>query len=228
MLLWYPPVCSGPAPRPRSGHTAALVGHEIVFWGGCQGRKWSNDTYVLDVDTWRWRVALPSGARPAPRTYHTATAVSGGRVVFFGGNDADASFNDVHVLDASAPSKWAWSAPVVVGDVPAARTGHCAVALDGSRILVHGGWDPNCEDADVPDGETRRFADAYVLDTEAWTWTRVAEDTGVCLVGHRGAIVGDELVFVGGMKRNGHLASESKLQLSALGVAALPAAPESA
>lgn len=219
VLLWYPPVCGGPAPRPRSGHAAALVGHEIVFWGGCQGRKWSNDTHVLDVESWRWRVALPQGPRPAPRTYHTATAVRGGRVVIFGGNDAERSFGDVHVLDAggagAGAGKWSWSAPVVVGDAPGPRTGHCAVPLDEHRVLVHGGWDPNCEDED---GETRRFADAFVLDTDAWTWTRAAEDSGVCLVGHRGALVGDKLVFFGGLGRDGLLAVETVLPLATLGL----------
>ena len=37
----------------RSGHTACLIGSDVVVFGGCRGRNWLNDVFVLDTgDQW--------------------------------------------------------------------------------------------------------------------------------------------------------------------------------
>jgi len=70
--------------------------------------------------------------------------------VVFGGNNADQSFNDVHVLDMSTglagaveEEKWRWSCPAITGVGPCRRTGAAAVAIGDRFVLVHGGWDPD-------------------------------------------------------------------------------------
>jgi hypothetical protein len=176
-MLWYPPAVSGDVPPGRSGHTATLVGKtDLVVIGGVRGSKWLNGVCVLDVDRWNWSAPKVHGVPPKPRSYHTATAISDRRIVVFGGNDADASFNSVHVLQvtdegdgeecaaakdgthragegsgndksSSGGKYWRWTNPSCHGTLPSPRTGHTATLLDDRKtICVYGGWDPNADD----------------------------------------------------------------------------------
>ncbi|CAM9790311.1 unnamed protein product [Ectocarpus sp. 4 AP-2014] len=166
--LLYPPAISGKCPTARSGHSAAIIGTDLVVFGGVRGRKWQNNVAVLDTERWHWRHPTIDGSNPAPRSYHTSTVV-GNLMVVFGGNNQNESFDKVHVLDTSK-SRWVWSTPEVVGVAPPPRTGHSAVLLpDGHTIFIHGGWDPEDE------GGVKNFGDAYLLDTNLWEWTRGPE-----------------------------------------------------
>lgn len=79
-MLWYDPQVSGPAPAPRSGHTASLLGTDIVYFGGARRRKWTSDVVVLDTQAWKWVKPKITGRPPTPRVYHSATVV-GDRIV---------------------------------------------------------------------------------------------------------------------------------------------------
>ena len=132
------------------------------------------------------------GRGPTPRSYHSAVPIRGGAaMVVFGGNDGERCFDEVFVLtlaaadraaaaEGAAPGgggssggggggsglRWEWSRPIVVGRGPRPRTGHAACALRGGRaVLVHGGWDPQCNG-----DKAAYFRDAFELDTEAWEW----------------------------------------------------------
>jgi hypothetical protein len=200
LMLWYPPAVSGDVPPGRSGHTATLVGKsDLVVIGGVRGSKWLNAVCVLDVDRWAWAAPKVQGVPPKPRSYHTATAISDRRIVVFGGNDSDASFNSVHVLqqvsddsDESAAAEdgggggkcWRWTNPSCQGALPSPRTGHAATLLDDRKtICVYGGWDPNADDdgsgtnaAPGGDDDSHMFSSdkgcCYLLDTATWTWRK--------------------------------------------------------
>jgi hypothetical protein len=180
IMLWYPPAVSGDAPSSRSGHSATLLPHknQLVVFGGVKGSKWINAVSVLDTTLWKWHTPRVLGSAPKPRSYHSASAVRDNRVVIFGGNDADASFNSVHVLEACADdaTQWRWINPTVKGRPPSARTGHSATVLkDNKTICVYGGWDPNADDENVKadqDDESTIFRDCFLLDTETWTWKK--------------------------------------------------------
>lgn len=194
IMLWYPPAASGDVPTGRSGHTATFFPetNELVLFGGVRGSKWLNTVSVLDVTRWIWTTPKVEGSPPKPRSYHTATAVGGNRVVVFGGNNMTACFNTVHVLEtttaaaagggtatsgtanpedmAGPPYGWKWSHPTVTGKAPFPRTGHSATLLeDGKTICIYGGWDPNEEDEAT--GGENIFQGSYLLDTESWTWS---------------------------------------------------------
>ena len=177
IMLWYPPSVTGQIPTGRSGHTASLLPHsgEIVVFGGVRNRKWLNSLAVLDTTRWKWSIPKVFGDTPKPRSYHTATPVGGTggnfgtKLVLFGGNDDSDNFGEVHVLDMTDINKWRWFQPNVSGTSPRPRTGHSATLLeDGKTILIYGGWDP-CIDFDNENEETI-FPDAFLLDTELWTW----------------------------------------------------------
>jgi hypothetical protein len=52
IFLWYPPHVTGPGPSARSGHTASLLGDDLVIFGGSGGRVWKNTVHVLDTVRW--------------------------------------------------------------------------------------------------------------------------------------------------------------------------------
>lgn len=93
----------------------------------------------------------------------------------------------------------AWSQPSVRGSPPSGRSGHAAVALDGVRVLVHGGWGRSSSSvsAGATSGSSRSgssthalhalassqslaiassnpvlYNDVVILDTQTWEWTR--------------------------------------------------------
>lgn len=210
IMLWYPPTVSGAVPSGRSGHTATLLpnSNELVVFGGVKGTKWQNSVAVLDFLRWKWSSPKIHGDAPRPRSYHSATAVSGNgdknRLVIFGGNDHTASFNTVHVLETDG-KKWMWSHPKTSGTVPSPRTGHCATLLDDKKsILVYGGWDPNADDDANASDEEMIFKDSYILDTDSWTWS-VGPKPVFAGDGSAGYI-SDSLVQNGGERRVGHKA----------------------
>jgi hypothetical protein len=99
-------------------------------------------------------------------------------VLVFGGNDAERSFAQPHVLELSSME---WTHPSTTGDAPAPRTGHVTVGLDGARVLVYGGWDYTAQ------GDGFDFRDdVAILDTDTWAWSRpdVAGAPPAVRVGH--------------------------------------------
>lgn len=159
------------------------------------------------LDTWHWKNVKIEGKPPSARTYHSAVAV-GESIIYFGGNDAKKSFNSVHVLKKKGESDiWTWFHPCVVGTPPQARTGHSATLVDGSKILIFGGWDPQREDELVA---TSVFNDGFLLNTETWDWESVVvkranrtgsgeRDQEVFLpgrVGHRAVVDANNQVFL--------------------------------
>ena len=150
---------------PGSPSSDAAEGNErMVVHGGCHAGRWVNDVFCLEVGTYRWSKQRPTGSPPGPRSYHSLTAMPGGRMVLFGGNDDRQSFGDVHVLNTSA-HPWAWSEPCVSGQAPCKRSGHVAVQVSPRHILIAGGWDTFANDS-----EPAPLGDAYLLDVEDWCW----------------------------------------------------------
>jgi len=175
----------------------------MVVFGGVKKNKWLNTLAVLDTTRWKWCPKKVLGDAPPPRSYHTATTVSSSLVVIFGGNDELKSFDGVHVLDTGG-SKWAWMHPAMIGSGPSRRTGHSATLMpDGSTVLIYGGWDPMGE---VDDDEEEIFDDAFLLDTNSWSWRKATIEgkrerrvghSAVVVDGHTDSSVVEILVFGG-------------------------------
>jgi len=139
-MKWSKLCVQGTLPAPRTGHTSTVVDNKMIVFGGYginlskSQRKYYDDIYVLDCNTFTWNKLETSGVKPVPRHNHTTTAV-GPELVVYGGRAGDKIFEDIHVLDVD---KLEWRVPTISGKVPHGRELHCA-AFIGTEILVHGG-----------------------------------------------------------------------------------------
>jgi len=132
---WMQPRCRGTAPEPRYGHSAALVGTRIVYFGGKGKTSHFRDLHALDASSMTWFQGPSSGGAPSARHGHTAT-LHGTRLYVFGGTSGGKYFGDLYCLDLSS---MAWSAPQTSGPKPTPRFGH-ATLLVGESLLIHGGF----------------------------------------------------------------------------------------
>lgn len=153
---------TGQGPGPRDSHSAVLVGHRMVIFGGTNGSRKVNDIHVLDVRSQEWTQLECQGNPPSSRESHTATLVGGDKLVIFGGSgEGEANYlNDLHVLDLKTMR---WSSPEVKGEMPAPRDSHSAVAI-GNRLYIYGG---DCGD--------RYQGDIDVLDMDTLMWSKVLD-----------------------------------------------------
>ena len=125
-MVWtlHANISGAPAPRPRRGVVGVFVpAHaRTLLFGGCTsfsahgGCSSELHAHSVEHNTWAVLERSPSSVRPTPRGGGTAALV-GDSAIFFGGNAAGASMNDLHVLDAAS---LAWGRPSIAGAKPAA------------------------------------------------------------------------------------------------------------
>ncbi|KAM3918745.1 kelch domain-containing protein 1-like [Leptodactylus fuscus] len=154
---WSPveALADGSTPEARTGHTAVFdpESHRIYVFGGSKNRKWFNDVHILDTVAWRWRSVEAQGKVP-PLSYHSCSLFRGELFVFGGvfprpHPEPDGCSDSIYIFD---PQHEIWYQPIVLGNKPAARSGHSACLLD-RELYVFGGWDtPVC------------YNDLYLLD----------------------------------------------------------------
>lgn len=159
-MVWNTFVTTSQGPGPRDSHSAVLVGHRMIVFGGTNGSKKVNDLHVLDLGTKEWIRPECKGTPPSPRESHTATLVGDDKMVIFGGSgEGEANYlNDLHVLDLK---NMRWTSPDVRGDVPVPRDSHSALAI-GNKLFVYGG-----------DRGDRYHGDVDMLDMDTLTWSKV-------------------------------------------------------
>lgn len=160
IMAWNNLVTTGHGPGPRDSHSAVVVEHKMIVFGGTNGTKKVSDIHILDLRSRVWSRPNCKGVAPSPRESHTATLVGDEKLVIFGGSgEGGANYlNDLHVLDLKT---MCWSSPEVRGDMPVPRDSHSTVAI-GKKLFVYGG---DCGD--------RYQGDVDVLDMDTMIWSRV-------------------------------------------------------
>lgn len=123
----------------------------------------SEEFHVLDLET----LEMAAGSKvPQPSYGHTATVVDNSMLVLGGSVDGVLVYD---FLDC----KWHSPATAAAGGVgPGRRQGHSATALESLQLCVYGGIEL------MEQGNGRVCNDAYLLDTESWTWQKL-ECTGI-------------------------------------------------
>ena len=86
-MQWTTVITEGFLPSVRCMHASYGRGNELHVFGGCDGQRWFNDLYEIDLTPFvndashkshcKWRHVIPaSGSSPAPRAGHTIEEVS--------------------------------------------------------------------------------------------------------------------------------------------------------
>ena len=167
----------------RWGHAAAVVGGLVFVFGGFRGGALLADPVLLDGHSLDVHTVL--GKCPSPRVGLAAAALAGSKVVLFGGRASPSQpVADWSVY--SVPDN-AWTDLGQCQGVPA-RWMHVAVAIDGHRVLVHGGRDL----AGV-------FGDAVVVDVRTMTVEATRGEGPGPRFAHAAVRVGDAVVVHGGL-----------------------------
>eukprot|EP00933_Yihiella_yeosuensis_P068271 TRINITY_DN7371_c1_g3_i1.p1 TRINITY_DN7371_c1_g3~~TRINITY_DN7371_c1_g3_i1.p1 ORF type:complete len:453 (+),score=89.39 TRINITY_DN7371_c1_g3_i1:43-1359(+) len=197
---WAHPRCRGTAPEPRYGHSAALVGSRVVYFGGRGKETHFRDLHALDTSLMTWFQGPSSGGAPSARYGHTAT-LHGTKLYVFGGSCGGRYFGDLHCLDLAS---MAWTSPPTTGPKPTARCGHAALLI-GESLLVHGGFCMDTTDIAAKDNSGDLLKSCYqfdvrVLDLGRMLWSRLrthgTPPTG--RFGHSLVLTEDDAVMFGG------------------------------
>eukprot|EP00929_Paragymnodinium_shiwhaense_P067970 TRINITY_DN34164_c0_g1_i1.p1 TRINITY_DN34164_c0_g1~~TRINITY_DN34164_c0_g1_i1.p1 ORF type:complete len:761 (-),score=189.76 TRINITY_DN34164_c0_g1_i1:75-2357(-) len=181
-LRWLQEPLRGAPPEARGGHSATLVGTDIIVYGGANSEETFGNVYRLDPVKRRWSRVIAvdqrGGDGPGRRTGHAAAADRRGRVYVFGGYDASGNFmNDMwflqiastgsggnyqEQLDSYPEISGTWTQPASTGPVPAARSGHTFTYID-RKLVLFGGYTE----------KGRAESDVHAYDPEAQHWMRL-------------------------------------------------------
>ena len=168
-MAWAQTETTGTPPMQREGHTASVVGTQMVVFGGAgldheQHSVNLNDLHILDTETLVWHQPTCAGSVPQERRYHSACVIDQ-QILVFGGQYYDASADlhfecdnalCVHNLEAGE-----WSMLPVDSSTPLRRACHAAGVV-GKKIFLIGGryWD-------VAEDDYIFLNDIQILDTRA-------------------------------------------------------------
>lgn len=164
VLTWRMPLTEGKRPSARGGHTAVLVHHDLIVFGGHSymgsGKfMYFEDTCVLDLESNTWHKVRTGGDSPSGRYGHSANVVDGKIYVIGGKAESGQSCKDVYFLDTDS---WCWVRVSSATSGPCGRFGH-ATTVVGSKIVVSGGWDG-----------AQCFDDTWIFNTLSCTWMKPA------------------------------------------------------
>lgn len=126
-------------PGPRAEHSSVVYGNRMVVFGGYDGKKKLNDTFVFDFVGGCW--IKPKNAEveaPNRRCKHSAVRYGKGMYVLGGFQYCDGdnyAVTDLHVLDLET---FCWGKKSVGGVGPDSLQGHKAVICEDFMYVVGG------------------------------------------------------------------------------------------
>jgi N-acetylneuraminic acid mutarotase len=142
----------------------------MYIFGGFQEHpsQFSQDLYMLNLQTMLWSIIKTKGVIPSYRDFHTATAI-GNKMYIYGGRgdinaprqtDSELYCPDIFYLDTTTRM---WVCPTVYNHKPPGRRSHSAFVHNGN-LYIFGGFNRNL---DV------HFQDLNRYDPETSTWTKI-------------------------------------------------------
>jgi hypothetical protein len=167
-----------------AGLSATTLGNGLVLVAG--GTNGSAQSAAMLYDP-QQDGFTPAGPLQAARSYHTATMLPSGKVLFTGGTgSAGSALPSAELYDPVANSF------TTTGPMGHARSSHVAVLLADGRVLVAGGGDPSGE---IFDPTKATFSPAGTMSTDRASAQGVLLQTGHVMVAG-GALAGTSLATV--------------------------------
>jgi N-acetylneuraminic acid mutarotase len=156
---------SGSVPEARDGHSLVYdsSNKKVYLFGGWNGAREFNDTWVYDPAANTWTELRPAGAVPAARDSQAMVfEPKTGKVFLFGGWSQTTDFGDTWIYDPAA-NTWTDADPAGEGPSSRALSQMACEASTGNVILFGGGTSGNVATADM-----------WVYDPAANTWAQIA------------------------------------------------------
>ena len=180
------------APTGRVDHSIALVGQDLVVFGGLHRKEVLNDVWAFSLADRTWN-ALRPGVRPPARFGHTAvTHFSNQQMLVFGGWDGQQLLGDLWILDLSCGWK-----QLKVPNGPCGRYRHTATVVLNRYMCIFGGVTEN----------QVRLNDIFLFDMQRLAWTNVSvlgPKVPPARTFHEAAVMdGDRMIVFGGRGGSG-------------------------
>ena len=164
------PRVRGCIPGARDGHTACVIGKYMYIFGGYEEEtdRFSQDVYVLNLETFDWSFLPVNGSPPLWRDFHSAVAIDGKMFVFGGRSDVNGPYhtqneiyhNEIKYLDTNTCT---WIMPNTKGNHPIGRRSHSSFVYK-RKIYIFGGYNGTLK---------RHLNDLFEFDPETQIWTCV-------------------------------------------------------
>ncbi|XP_072173476.1 kelch domain-containing protein 2-like [Diadema setosum] len=133
---WYQPVTMGMKPKPRSGHSATLLGDKLVIFGGWDAPFCFNDLHILDLCLMEFTAPKVTGTPPSPRSWHASMALPGNRVLIHGGYNGNDALADAFIFHLDT---YTWTPAELHSDTPIGiRAGHTIISMHGNQQVKDG------------------------------------------------------------------------------------------
>ncbi|KAJ4455397.1 putative kelch repeat protein [Paratrimastix pyriformis] len=157
-MRWHRVEPTGESPCKRMGHSATVIGADMLVFGGDNGTNCLNDLWAFDIESEHWMQIKTEGEIPGPRYGH-ACVKFGNKFLIFGGADrfgksTRAWYNDVWMFDTITCE---WAQLETTGTRPSPRYG-CTFTLVNNRLFLFGGF-----------FESERLNDLWELDPASLT-----------------------------------------------------------
>ena len=168
---WTSKVPQGQLPDAREGHSAAVDGDLIYFFGGYVRERnvYVNDLFTLNTATLTWKLHVGTrGQPPSARSGHSVGVVNRQMFVYGGYSSENHDLDSLHYFDFQRQQ---WTEYVAVGDAPSRRHGASLVARPKTLFVIGG---CNAE-------ENACYNDTYALDLDAKRWGKMVVVAGESL-----------------------------------------------
>ncbi|XP_061338002.1 acyl-CoA-binding domain-containing protein 4 isoform X1 [Gastrolobium bilobum] len=166
---WIAPPVSGPSPKARYEHGAAVVLDKMYIYGGNHNGRYLNDLHVLDLRTWTWlKIDAKVVVEPTDSSSSVTLSPCAGhslipwenKLLSIAGHTKDPGESiQVKVFDLQ---KETWSTLKTYGKPPVSRGGQ-SVTLVGTSLVIFGGQD----------AKRTLLNDLHILDLETMTWDEI-------------------------------------------------------
>lgn len=182
-------------PSPRNSHTVALIGDDMIVFGGATEEGPMDDTWIFNLLSETWKKVEGKGAngRPDAREMHSVCVANSKLYIMGGRKDDGVVCKDLWECDPGFGFKW-----TRLAESSSPRCSHGGGFLPLSQSLCFfGGWDGM--------GEVFGELAVFNLSQMKWTATELREYIPAERFGHATCAIDNRLYILGGVNASDDL-----------------------